>query len=431
VPDGLPATCRTGQAIDSRHCPLLPAFRASMAYPRRRPHKPIGVVPAELQQSSGPRHTLNGGADFDGGNLMSDWEAVPQRAKRRAEEARRRADNLQERYRELAQDSGVSREQLHDAAQAADAAIGNAVAAHEALLEQFERSAIAHDNAARTHDQVATPRHRHAAEVHRAAAHEDRMVAAQLRTAGGRSPLSITESTVRDMRVLTVDGALDATTYMLMREAIVKAARDEPRAVIVDVTKLVVREDPAWAVFTSAVWQVTEWPGKPIALVCAHDRGRNALRCNGITRYVAVYPTVQSAVDEVSAGSPRRYRLRALASLPATKSSSQRCRELTAQWLTAWSRTDFIHAASIVVTELVEMALTDTDSAISLRLETDGSTVSIAVQYVGAGTPGGRHSSGGADVRLNLITATSRVWGSYTAAAGNTIWAALGPENRF
>jgi hypothetical protein len=362
---------------------------------------------------------------------MSDWEAVQLRAKRRAEEARQRADELQRRYVELAERPGVRSEQLQAAARASHAAIDNAAAAHRALAERFESSAIAHDNVAGAHDQAAAPGHLHAAELHRAAARQDRTVAAQPRGTGGRSPLRLTASAVRNICVLTVDGVLDDTTYIPLRDAIVKAALDEPRAVIIDVTRLVVREDPAWAVFTSARWQITEWPDTPVGLVCAHNRGRNALRRNGITRYLPVYPTMKSAVTELPTEGPRRYRRRVRASLPAMKSSSQLCRELIAQWLTAWLRTDFIHAVSIVATELAEIALTNTDSAISLRLETGGCTVAVAVQYVGAAPPTGRHSTGGTVFSLDLVAATSRVWGSYTAVAGNTVWAVLGPENRF
>lgn len=358
-------------------------------------------------------------------------EPVQQRARRRAEEAKRRADELRRRYVELTESPGVSLKQLRAAAEAAGAAIGNAVAAHRALLEQFERSAAAHDDAADAHDRAAAPQHRHAAEMHRAAAHQDRTVAAQLRGPSGRSPLRVSRSAVRDICVLTVDGALDDTSYSLLRDSIVKAALDEPRAVIVDITGLVVRHDPAWAVFTSARWEVTEWPDTPIGLVCTHDQGRNALQHNGIIRYVPVYPSLQSAISDLSTETPRRYRQRARASLPAMKTSSQRCRQLAVQWLTAWSRTDFIHAVSIVATELVEIALTNTDSEISLRLESDGCTVAVAVQYLGPAPPTGRHSTGGNIGGLDLVAATSRVWGGYTTATGNTLWAALGPENRF
>jgi hypothetical protein len=247
--------------------------------------------------------------------------------------------------------------------------------------------------------------------------------------AGHRSELRIGASAVAHTRVLTVDGLLDDTTYLPLRDAIVKVALDEPDAVITDVNGLTVRDDPAWAVFASARWQVADWPDIPMGLVCAHDRGQNALRRNGITRYVPVYPTVQSAITELVADGLRRYRRRATAALPAVKSSIPRSRELVTQWLTAWSRTDFNHVVSTVVTELIEMALADTESGLALRLETDGSTVAVAVQHVG--TKALRRESAGHIAGIDLAAANCRVWGTYSSAAGHTVWAVVGPENRF
>ena len=183
--------------------------------------------------------------------------------------------------------------------------------------------------------------------------------------------------------------------------------------------------------FTNASWQVAEWPDIPIGMVCAHDQGQNALRRNGITRYVPLYPTVDSATTEMAADGPRRYRLRVRASLPAAKSSIHQSRELVAEALTAWSRPDFIHAVSVVATELVEMALADSRSALSLRVETNGSTVAVAVQHLDIENAGRRKSIGETVSGLDLVVANSRVWGSYTSAAGNTVWAVVGPENRF
>ena len=249
--------------------------------------------------------------------------------------------------------------------------------------------------------------------------------------AGHRSELRITASAVDDTRVLSIDGLLDETSYVPLRDAIVKAALDEPLAVIIDVNGLTVRDDPAWAVFTSARWQVAEWPDIPIGMVCAHDHGQNALRRNGITRYVPVYHDVESAITELAADGLRRYRRRAVATLPAVKSSIHGSREFVAQWLTGWSRTDFIHTVSVVATELVELALADTDSGLSLRLETNGSTVAVAVQHVDIENVGRRKSIGDPVSGLDLVVANCRVWGSYTSAAGNTVWAVVGPENRF
>jgi len=249
--------------------------------------------------------------------------------------------------------------------------------------------------------------------------------------AGRRGELRVRATDVADARLLTLDGVLDGATYTPLRDTIVKVALDEPPAVIIDVTDLTVRDDPAWAVFTSARWQVAEWPDVPIGLVCAHDHGQNTLRRNGITRYVPAYATLQSAVKELAADELRRYRRRARASLPAEKGSIHRSRELAAQWLTAWSRTDFIHAVSIVATEMVEMAVADTDNELSLRVESDGSTVVVAVQHVDVARTRLRASTADAVSGLDLVAANSRVWGSYSTGTGNTVWAVLGPENRF
>ena len=86
---------------------------------------------------------------------------------------------------------------------------------------------------------------------------------------------------------------------------------------------------------------------------------------------------------------------------------------------------------SVIATELVEMALADTHNALSLRLETNGSTVAVAVQHVDIDSAGRRKSIGDPVSGLDLVVANCRVWGSYTSAAGNTVWAVVGPENRF
>ncbi|MDT7719555.1 MAG: hypothetical protein QOE94_566 [Mycobacterium sp.] len=86
---------------------------------------------------------------------------------------------------------------------------------------------------------------------------------------------------------------------------------------------------------------------------------------------------------------------------------------------------------STAATELVETALADTDSDFSLRVETDGSTVSVAIQHVGMANPMRRKLLGGEVSGLDLVAATSRSWGTYATATGNTIWAVVGPENRF
>jgi hypothetical protein len=245
------------------------------------------------------------------------------------------------------------------------------------------------------------------------------------------SGLRITRGAVADACVLTVRGVLGHLTYLPLRDAIVKAALDEPAAVVVEITDLRINDDPALSVFTSARWQVSEWPDTPIGLVSTRADRLKALRHSVVARYVPAYPSLQEAVADLAADASRRYRRRVRAELPALKSSAARSRKLTGEWLTAWGRPDFTAAVSVVATELVEMALAETDGPIALRLDTDGSTVTVALQFSRSATVVRQKSTGDTVSELDLIAGNCRVWGSHIGAAGDTVWVVLGPEHRF
>ena len=69
---------------------------------------------------------------------------------------------------------------------------------------------------------------------------------------------------------------------------------------------------------------------------------------------------------------------------------------------------DFIHVASLVATELVEAALSATDTEFALRLETDGSTVSVVVQHVGIANRVQRKSAHDKVSGLDLVAGGER-----------------------
>jgi anti-anti-sigma regulatory factor len=232
--------------------------------------------------------------------------------------------------------------------------------------------------------------------------------------------------------VLVARGVLDTTTYRSLRDRIIKAALEEPNAVIIDVAELEVPAESAWAAFTSARWHVGVWPEIPIVLVCRHDAGRQAIARNGVSRYVPVYPTVEEAVDALSQRGPPPYRRRARADLPANLTSLRRSRELVAEWLSAWARADFIPVTKVVVTAFVENVLGHTDSRPNLRLETDGATVTVAVSDTSSIPAGVRDTSAAGDPPsgLRVVGALCRAWGNAPTTSGKTVWAVIGPENR-
>jgi hypothetical protein len=246
------------------------------------------------------------------------------------------------------------------------------------------------------------------------------------------STLTVAAEALDAIAVLTPRGVLDSTTYLSLRDKIIKAALDEPRAVIVDVTDLAVPAGSAWSVFTSARWHIDRWPDVPVLLVCRHVAGRSAIARNGITRYVPVYATIATAIDVVSHGEPPQLRHRARTELPAQLTSLTRARELVTEWLTAWSQSDLIPVAKIVATAFVENVLAHTVSSPSLRLEFDGSVVTIAVEDESVVPAGVREdpAPNQAPSGLRVVAALCRAWGNAPTPTGKTVWAVIGPENR-
>jgi hypothetical protein len=244
--------------------------------------------------------------------------------------------------------------------------------------------------------------------------------------------MTIAAEALDTVSLLTPHGVLDSRTYRSLRDGIIKAALDEPAAVIIDVTHLDVPAESAWAVFTSARWHVSTWPDIPVLLVTARLEPRNAIARNGIARYVPVYPSVSEAIDALRSAPFSRYRRRARAQLPPGVNSLQRSRQLVTEWLSAWEQADMIPAAKIVVTTLVENVLQHTLSAPCMRLETDGRAVTVAVEDSSPAQAGVRetHTAPEMSSGLRIVGALCRAWGNAPTPNGKTVWAVIGPENR-
>jgi hypothetical protein len=232
--------------------------------------------------------------------------------------------------------------------------------------------------------------------------------------------------------VILASGELDSSTYTVLRDAIVKAALDEPDAVVVDVSALHVPSPSALSVFTSARWHVSVWPDVPILLVCADADLMRAIRARAVTRYVPAYPTLAEAL----AAAPEtrsRIRRRARAELAADNSTSSglAC-AFVSEWLTAWDQAALIPTASTVATIFVANVLAHTDSAPALILEHEGDRLTVAVAD-STKQPAMRHEHPvrGAEVvsGLAIVAALARAWGSTPTATGKTVWAVIGPEN--
>jgi len=231
--------------------------------------------------------------------------------------------------------------------------------------------------------------------------------------------------------LLTAVGLLDSSTYLELRDAVIKAALNEPTAVLVDVNGLDVPAPSAWAVFTSARWYVSVWPDIPILLVCGLPSLTAQITERGVTHYVPVHSTVESALRSLKR--PKRVRRRIRTELPRGLSSLHSSREFVAKWLSNWSQEPLIPSAKVIVDVLVENVLRHTQSSPTVLLENSDSAVTIAVHDSNS-APAVLHeaATGGADRTSGLAVTTllCRAWGSTPTQSGKTVWAVLGPESR-
>jgi anti-anti-sigma factor len=246
------------------------------------------------------------------------------------------------------------------------------------------------------------------------------------------SQLTVSTGTAGDACLLTVEGVLDTTTYLKLRDALIKAALDEPQAVLVDVNGLDVTTSSAWSVFTSARWHVSTWPDVPIVVVCSHPGRRATIAHTGVTRYVPLQASVDAALNALT-DHFRRARRRARADLPASLASLRKAREFVAERLAAWSQAELISVATVIVNVFVENVLQHTTSSPVVVLESDGAWVSISVQD-GSSVPAARHEDADHGTPrvsgLAIVASVCRAWGSMPTPSGKTVWAVIGPENQ-
>jgi hypothetical protein len=118
--------------------------------------------------------------------------------------------------------------------------------------------------------------------------------------------------------------------------------------------------------------------------------------------------------------------------LAADLTSLRESRRLVREWLTAWSQTELIPVALVLVNVFVENVLEHAGGAPMMRIESDGATATIAVSD-DSGAPAMRLPTPlkGFDMSgLAIVEALSRAWGSTPTSSGKTVWAVVGPENQ-
>jgi anti-anti-sigma regulatory factor len=242
--------------------------------------------------------------------------------------------------------------------------------------------------------------------------------------------LAVSTAALSDYLVVRLSGVLDVCTYRQARNAVTKVALEQPAAVIVDVDCLDVCGDYAWAVFTSARWQVNQWPDVPIVLVSSEAVRRRRLAGMAVARYVPVFESVAAAAAAIAEGNCR-YRHRARARFAQHDGGLRAAQMFVRNHLMAWSMFDRIALTTMLATVFIENASSYVGDGCDLRLEGSDDEVVVAVSdsctaqvsrrdRVPACIPAG----------LDIVASLCRRWGSTQTSDGRIVWAHIDSGNR-
>jgi anti-anti-sigma factor len=237
------------------------------------------------------------------------------------------------------------------------------------------------------------------------------------------TPLRVDQRDLVGAAVVEPHGVLDAESYGGLRNALVKTAIDEPRAVIVDLDELAVPDSTALSLFSSVSSQIAQWPGVPLLVVATRPEQQGLLSGYRLARYVPVYPSVMAAVGAIDDPPPRRIARRRL---PNSLTSAALARRFVLDVCSDWPVAVRTQDAVMIANELVENTLLHTYCAPSLRLELRRGLLTIAVYD---DDPAMAHLSG-PDSELHrgllVVAELSRAWGSsLTPSGGKVVWAVL------
>jgi hypothetical protein len=241
------------------------------------------------------------------------------------------------------------------------------------------------------------------------------------------SPLDWDLSEWQGATVVRPSGVLDLRTYGTLRDALLKCAADQPRAVIVDLEELAIAEEQLTSVFVAVWLRISQW--STVALVVVPGAAHAALaRYGPMRRFVTVRPTVLDALAGLGDPPPRR---RTELWLPSSPRSVAAAATFVTDTCTNWAIDALAAPAVTVAGELVANAAEHAHSPARLRLELrlgrlttavaddDGRPVSLPP--VGERSPEPRSG-------LPLVTHLAHAAGwSPKQSGGKIVWAVLRP----
>jgi len=230
--------------------------------------------------------------------------------------------------------------------------------------------------------------------------------------------------------VVRPDGQLDLSTYAQLRDGLLKVMADEPRAVLVELSKLRVRSSALLSVFVAVWMRCSTWTNVPLVLVAIGEPLLSALRAQGVPRFVTTCQTMAEAWNTIGTTTLRR---RADLGLTGAPISGRRARVFLRDTCRRWEMSTLGEDAILVGCALVDHAIEDECGPHLLRMELRPSGLAISVR---SGSRSWRNPSTGpsdpdGSRSLAIVAGLSVAWGRWPARDGGEVtWAVLSLPGR-
>ena len=239
----------------------------------------------------------------------------------------------------------------------------------------------------------------------------------------GAAGLRVFHRAVQGAIVARPAGVLNVTTAPLLRDALLKRAAEDPRALIVDLSELAVSRSSLLSVL-AVVWsRMQAWSSTPLVVVgSAHELGTI-----GVPLAVPVFPALDAALAALDRPRPR---LHAHRKLPASLASAAASRRFVTETLDRWPLAlddDSKQSAVMIVNELVQNVVRHTPVAeMRIRIEWHAPWLHLAVADDDLNPAVLQEQPQEGGYGLLIVARLSHAWGcSPHPSGGKVVWAVL------
>jgi anti-anti-sigma factor len=216
-------------------------------------------------------------------------------------------------------------------------------------------------------------------------------------------------------------GRLDRTASPDVHDMLSKCLAEQPDAVIVDLSRMMVGDSAALAAFPAVAEQAARWPGIPLVL-CGAPPTVARLLTGAVFRTVRVCPTIRDAESSLAVGPATPMLIEDL--LPVS-GAGRRAREVVTEACARWALPRLTGPACIIATELVGNASVHAGTMIEFRVVLRPRHLHLAV-YDGSPDPPRRQPQDQRGGRgLLLVEAVALSWGHLCTGDGKVVWATL------